>query len=239
MKKSFTLIEILIATTIFAIVLSVFVIAIWSVSQPKSKTKAMNNLREQSQQAMDTIVASIMEANRTEGGSYVNFAITDDGGNPIPCTSNPCSGNRLTTSANLPAVPYSSVYVKKAFAVYKGTPTTAQTVCAPSLTENCHLDIIQAIDGVVKPHHSLTTSDINVLEIDFSGYFWSSSNTNFTLCPNGGRCIAPYMTITLHTQSAYTEAGGAPDLWLKTTVRPFNTNNTGGSGGSIDDKLVY
>jgi hypothetical protein len=91
------------------------------------------------------------------------------------------------------------------------------------------------VEGVVDPnHHLLTSSDINVLSIQFSGYDWAVDPTHG---PND-RHIAPYMTITLHTQSAYTEAGGAPDLWLKTTVRPFNTNNTG-SGGSINEKLTY
>jgi len=178
-----------------------------------------------------------MMANHHEG-SYVNFAITQGDGTPITCSANPCTGYRLTTSADLPSSPNPDVYVRKAFGIYKGSANTYQSsgACAPSATESCHLDLVQAGTGWGPDNHKLTSDDINVLNIEFSGYDWT--NTNLDPSCSGNRCIAPYITIRLHTQSAYTEAGGAPDLWLKTTVRPFNTNNTGG-GGFINEKLVY
>lgn len=233
MKKSFTLIELLVATTIFSLVLAIFIVVVWSVLQPKSKLKAMANLREQTQQVMDTITASIEEANNTEAGSYVNFALNDNGGALVACpaASQPCSGSRLVTSANLPNNG-STVNVRKAFGIYDDASPIPNWQGGSCTGSHCYLDIVQSVNGGGLTYQRLTSDDIKVLNITFSGYDWIYSNT---------RDVAPYMTIIIHAESAYATAGAKPEITLKTTVRPFNTNNSTYPGANpiINEQLTY
>lgn len=222
-RKSFTLLEVLVATTIFIIIMVIFITVLWAILRPRAKTQTLSALQQASQAAMDTMVDDILHANVNNPAKYVNFALTDVAGNPLSCV-NFCSGNRVTALTDL----YNDgVVTKRAFEI---TDTSlnpiAGTTCPAGQTCRLVERETNAAGGSPTPHE-LLPPEVDITKLEFNGYFWSNS-------PSNSRLIAPYMNITISFKSHFTDAASSGVLTIRTTIRPMETDN-----GRIVESLSY
>jgi type II secretory pathway pseudopilin PulG len=231
-KKSFTLIEILIATGIFVIVLGVAMATIWSVMRPKAKTQTLSNLQESTRLAMETISENLKKANTGETGqTYLNFAIGGSGQGTADPFIVPESGNTIVSGKTLRVVSriagHSGSYpVLRVFRIYKGSKALAnnQTSCLPDSTSSggCVLKMTTVInnDYAHPVEVALSSPDVDITNIVFKGHYWTTDTTT--------QKLAPYVEITIDAKNRYdtstqrdvTEKG---TLTLKTTVSPVYT----------------
>jgi type II secretory pathway pseudopilin PulG len=217
-KKSFTLIELLLATSLFIIIILVFIVAVWTVMRPKAKNETNTNLQDTSRLVMEEITNNIYKANAksTEKG-YAFFAATGSDGRAIACPATICpTGNRLSTYQS-----FSDGHtVIRAFGVDLdgGTRKVLQIqelACNPSGTcEPATKDRI----------HDLSSPDVEVTSISFSGHYWT---INAGGNPTNDRSTQAYMEITINLISHYLNNQGTREtLVTKSLVTPMIGDNT-------------
>lgn len=213
MKKSFTLIEILVATTIFVAVMVIFLAVVMQVMRPKAKNQTMGTLQDTAKVALETIASSVMRVDTNYGtnlvapyNNYYGFALTyGDGpqiGQPLPCATyqaGGCSGGRFNTYTTTTPPALSATNVARSFGVYKrdaNGDTYQQSDCAPDQTKNirCVLQLWESVNGGSAVAHDISGPDVDVTRIAFSGYYWTTTNDHK---------VAPYMKVTITVQSHY------------------------------------
>lgn len=217
MKKSFTLLEILVAAAIFAVVALVSLATISSVMKPKAKTHMMQSLQESAWRAMETMVEQIKRANENSPSPiYQRFALTNEFGVPLqdPDGDNKIISHRLNAIYKVVQAGTGNYNtVVRAFGVYQNG-TFQEDECDPQIGR-CILKMgIRIVRGdfpfsTTINFEDISTPDIDVLSVNFEGYHWP------------GNDIFPWVEIVMEAQSRYQgqpiEAG---KIIIKTKVSP-------------------
>lgn len=220
-KKSFTLIEILVATTVFVIAMVIFLASLSLVMKPRAKSQSENAVQETLKLAMDKISNNTLRINSTYPvyiKNYYGFAFTDGLGRPLTCTTNPCPnpgpfGHRINFDYYI-GFP-SSYEVIESFGVYQGG-NFIDGDCDP-VSGPCVLQLWRSVDGGATAQQSdISGPDVDITSFNVKGFFWSGAN--------GGKAnnVTPYAEVAITAQSRYANtAEGAKSMTMKTLINPI------------------
>jgi type II secretory pathway component PulJ len=230
-KPSFTLLEILVAVAIFAVVVLVSLATVSSVMKPKAKTHTMQSLQESAWRAMETMVEQIKRANENYPDRYQRFALTDEEGNPISTPSPQYPGSyeshrlnaiyRVPQAGNETACLGGPCYntIVRAFGVYQGG-NLKEGECVPTYENDdgrCKLKMVIRIERGDPPYtrtttyEDISTPDIDVLSITFQGYHWTTSEGD----------IFPWVEIEMKARSrSQNQPVEGATITIKTKISP-------------------
>ncbi len=216
-KKSFTLIEVLVAATLFVIIMLVFIVAIWGVTRPKAKTDTMSALQETARLAVAEITNNIFRANAKETSKgYAFFGITNLSDTAKACAAPQCSSdstyNRLSTYERFP-VEFGGGTVTRSFGLNLDG-SSLNTLQMKEKSCNSAGSCATEIRNI-----SLPEANVNVISISLFGYYWTIDSSGLS---TNDRYTQEYMEVVITTQSRTQNSQGTYDTYtLKSLVTPL------------------
>ncbi len=236
-RRAFTLIEILIATTIFSIAITLILASMTSTFKYRYKGEATKSVQETGRQAMETMTNSIKGANGQVGTTsdpypfYQIAFINSETGNPFPnnipsdfdgLDPSGCkfSGTRLRTTSLV-----NNLQVIKDFALYdeenKIFVDSNDSACPSG---QCSIKFKDLGDW-----QQLTPSNINITNLNFKGVYHRFIDSTF---PQQKDYVEIAFTARTYPETSKAEEQDTAEF--KTTVSP---NNIVGQAGSFTAHL--
>ena len=221
--RSFTLVEILIATALFAILVAISMVILTTIFNSLSKVSAYQSVQESSRKAMEMIANEVKGADLTlQQGNFYGFEIA---------SYNP-TGPAISLTDGKYSGPVLKVFKPDGTKVFKLKKRLAGggyenislgegdgTECPSSATLGCAL----MMDEV-----PLSSPNVNVQELTFSGYHKNTASpTN-----------QPYVTIETQVQSRWQQKKAEKEtMILRTTAIPYSIYER--SDDTTEDELGW